>query len=68
MWNTDQTTFRARCLLQINTILNQVIYEPFNFTSTDTLMIDVKRESFCELFFNYSHILTMGTPDRNCVS
>jgi hypothetical protein len=58
---------------QINKILNELKYEPLQLTSIDTLMIDVKSETFsatCSItiliFSRWVTILvkTVGTPDR----
>jgi hypothetical protein len=67
------TSFSDLNQAQINTILNQLKYEPFKLTSIDTLMINVKSETIsatCSLtiliFSRWVTILTktMGTPDR----
>jgi hypothetical protein len=83
-WNITVAVFNGRMVLpprtslsnlnqaQINTVLNEIKYEPFKLTSMDTLMIDVKNENIsvnCSLkiliFSRWVTILTksMGTPD-----
>jgi hypothetical protein len=65
LWNLNQA--------QINRILNQLKYEPFQLISMDTLMIDVKSETVsatCSvtilIFSRWVTIVTktMGTSDR----